>query len=348
MNAPDTLTPPSDATAGIEAVTGLLKGYREAKILFTAAKLELFNLLDRCPLGRDEICGELGTKPGPTGTLLDALTAMGFLTKQGEAYSLRMPQCRTLVKGSPFYLGSVLKFQDHLWGAWGDLEQVLREGSPQTSLTQRMEKHPDFLREYITSMNNISRQPAAEVAAALDLTGVRDVLDIGGGPGAYSLALLRRSDDIRTEILDLPETLEIAEELLCRNHRRSRMRLSGQDYREMKIGLCEYDMILLSHVTHNESEAINRRLIEKCHSALRPGGQLVIHDFMTVPDNTAPLFSCLFSVFVGIYTDGGRTYRELDYRRWLDAAGFHELRSQGIAEDSTNPSRILVGFKKLF
>ena len=49
-----------------------------------------------------------------------------------------------------------------------------------------------------------------------------------------------------------------------------------------------YDLVFVSAICHMLGPEENRDLLRRCHAALRPGGRIVIQDFILEPDKTAP------------------------------------------------------------
>ncbi|MFH2203911.1 MAG: methyltransferase [Elusimicrobiota bacterium] len=333
------------AAASPAALGTLATGYRSAKLLLVAAKLELFTWLAGKRAGGEEIARAFGLHPRAAEIFLDALTALDLLAKTQRQYENTETAERLLVKGRPGYIGDNLRYQEFLWDSWSDLETTLRRGEPVTTLDFRLRGEKAFIRDYIGGMRDISRLPAAELAACLGPLNPGRMLDLGGGPGAYSLALLERNPRLEADILDLPETLRVTRKLIVDSPYRERLRLIEGSYHEAELEPGAYDLILLSHVTHNEGEEANRRLISRCRDALKPGGRLVIHDFMTDETGTAPAFSALFSVHMLVCTRAGRTYRLADYRRWIEECGFARNKRQQICADSPNPTWALIARK---
>jgi 3-hydroxy-5-methyl-1-naphthoate 3-O-methyltransferase len=214
------------------------------------------------------------------------------------------------------------------------------------ALGDLLAKNPAFTREYIRGMADISRKPAAELAAALDLRNTRAMLDAGGGPGVYVQAILDRAPaGAKAVLLDLPPTLELAKENLASSPFRDRIELRPGNYHEADFGAETFDLVLFSHVTHDEGEAANEALIRKAVRALRPGGQVVVHDFMLDTDRTSPLFGTLFSLHMLVYTQQGRTYSAEEYRSWMAANGLGNLRQVDICPSSPNATKALIGTK---
>lgn len=322
-----------------------IMGYRKAKILMVAAYLDVFTPLE-VPRSAASLARRLSLDVRAVEILLDALTAIGYLRKRGLHYANAPVSSLYLVRGRPTYMGDNLKYQEMIWDAWGDLRHSIGKGGAVRPLEYWLLRHKGFTQEYIKGMDNIARGPAAEIAAlAAPAPGAR-LLDVGAGPGTYSLAFLRANPGMSATLLDLPSTLKVTKRMLAEFPLLSaRARLKAGNYRSAAFGKEEYDLVLLSHITHDESPEVNRRLIEESLSALRPGGRIIIHDFMLDANRVEPVFGALFSVHMLAYTEGGRTYTAAEYAKWLRRAGFRRLTEHRIAVKSRNSSRILIGVK---
>ncbi len=325
-------------------ISRLLIDYRCAKLLFVAARLDLFTLLSGEGAELGEVARRLRLKVRAARIFLDALVAVGFLTKDGSRYRNTETSERFLVRGRNGFLGDNLKYQDFLWDSWSSLQRVLRRGVSVKPLDIRLGRQPEFVRDYIRGMSDISRGPAEEIARELSPVGPL-LLDVGGGPGTYALAFLARNPGLRATILDLPRTLRVTRKLLKASPLRDRIRLEAGDYHRTDLGRLRYDVILLSHVTHNEGERFNRILAKRCYEALRPGGRLMFHDFMTDGTRAFPLYPALFSTHMLVSTREGCAYSWDDYEGWLQKAGFARIRRKAICSRLPNATMMLVGFK---
>ena len=321
-------------------------GYRKAKVLMVAAYLELFDRLERASSAA-VVARRLSLDSRATEILLDALAAIGCVVKRGGTYRNTPNASRFLVRGKPGYLGNNLKFQEIIWDAWGELRHAVRRGGAVRPLEYWLLKHDGFIDEYIGGMDDIAKGPAREIAAALSLAGPERMLDVGAGPGTYSLAFLRKYPALRADLLDLPKTLGLTRRFLAREPRlAARARLMPGDYRKSPFGRGAYDLVLLSHITHDEGPQVNRRMIRESWRALKPGGRIAIHDFTVAPDRTRPLFGALFSVHMLTYTSSGRTYTSAEYAGWLKEAGFARIVRRPIAAGARNGSQLITAIKE--
>jgi 3-hydroxy-5-methyl-1-naphthoate 3-O-methyltransferase len=338
--------PAGAAAEHTRRVMQTILGYRAAKILFTAAYLDCFTLIHKGRRTLKDLCRSLKTDPRATRILLDALVPLGFLNKSGEIYSNTPLSEQTLVKGTPGYLGDNLAYQEILSEAWEDLTGAVRRGRTARPLEYWLFRHKTFFRDYILAMHNIAERPARELASLLNLRGVNDVLDVGSGPGTFTIALLEKRPSLRAVFQDLPSTNRIARALLAKHPLGRQVSFKNGDYTTANFGKERFDLVLMSHITHNEGEDTNKKLIAKAFAALRPGGQAVLHDFMLETDRTRPLFGALFSVHMLVCTKSGRTYSAQEYGSWLREAGFRDVRVVDVCKDSPNASRAVIGYRR--
>jgi len=322
-------------------IVDIVTGYRTAKILLVAVYHDLFTLIDGGTNSVGEICQRARLNPRATEILLEALVPLGFLEKTGARYHNSAESERFLVHGKPEYLGNNLKYQEMLWEAWGELREILQYGQTQRPLETLLSDNPGFSQEYILGMHNISQGPARELAEIVPLERAQKMLDVGAGPGTFSLEFLKRYPTMNAYLLDLPGTIEVAESILAHHPESSRVRFITGNYLYTDFGYKRFDLALLSHVTHNESEENNRFLIWKTYRALRPGGFMVVHDFMH-NDAGATKFNGIFSVHMLVYTRHGRVYSVQEYEKWLRHVGFKNIRKVPIAKNAPNPTMAIL------
>ncbi len=320
-------------------------GFRGFKALIVAVELDLFASLEKADGSLAALVERTGFKGHYLSALLDPLAALGFIEKKDGVYHntafsrdwLRPEGKRSLVNN--------IRYQEFLSQGYADLTQTIRDGRPKQNLGELLSKRPDFVRNYILGMAEIARQPAAELAETLDLAGVRRLLDVGGGHGIFTMALAAKNPKMEATILDLPETLERTAEFIRDCPDRDRIELRAGDYHSAEFGDGEYDLVLMSHVTHDEGPEENVRLFKKSHAALGNGGRLVIHDFVTDEESAGPLFSLLFGVQMLVYTEKGKCYSRADYRQWLRAAGFRVIEHFPVCQDAPSATAAIVATK---
>jgi len=148
--------------------------------------------------------------------LANSLTALELLDKRDGHYALTDAARRHLVRDSDEYLGGMILFDAELWDVWGRLEDSIRTGHPART-PDMFQSTPEDTARFIRAMDSLvrARGDAAWVAENLDLRNARTVADLGGGPGTYVAAMLKRWPHLRAAIWDLPATLTVARQVLA-------------------------------------------------------------------------------------------------------------------------------------
>jgi len=298
-------------------------GFWQACALHTSVKLDLFTVLDDESLESREIAGRLEVDERALSMLLNALTAMGLLVKSDDLYA-NAPAARSyLCRNSPEYLGYMIKHHCCLIESWTVLDQAIRSGKP---VRGRSSFSNDEAREsFIMGMFTIASLSAPGVADEIDLSDRRHLLDLGGGPGTYSIYFCMRNPGLTATVFDLPTTRSFAEKTIARLNLSDRIEFIDGNYLENDVP-GRYDAAWLSHILHAEGPEGCEQIISKAVAALEPGGIIMVHDFIL--DNTmdGPLFPALFSLNMLLGTEGGQAYSEEQIMAMLSHQGVQKIR----------------------
>jgi len=306
-----------------QEVLDFSRSYQPACILTAAAALDVFTPLHAKPMTAGALAGVLDTDPRATTILLDALAALQFLSKQGEEYSVSEDVAELLSEQSADNVLPMLRHISNCLGRWAQLPKVVKTGK--CAETSPSVRGTEADREaFIGGMNNISRPIAAGVIDKIQPTGFRHMLDVGGGPGTWSIAFLRAAPQARVTLFDLPEVISIAGRQFARAGLTDRVRLVEGDF--YTDALPEgADLIWLGAICHQNSRQQNRNLFSKVHTAIADGGAAIIRDVVMDPSHTSPPGGALFAINMLVGTEAGGTYSFDEYKEDLNAAGFDDV-----------------------
>jgi ubiquinone/menaquinone biosynthesis C-methylase UbiE len=310
----------------------MVHGFETAKILLVANDIGLFRRLDQDRSSAD-VAGELGVDPRALELLMNALTALGLLEKCGEMFR-NAPVAAEFLAGDS-YRGHIFRHIHHCWESWNDLAGVLRRGGPDL-VRESVILHDEeaWNRDFIRGMDDVTRELAPQVAAQLDLTGARRLLDVGGGPGTYARAFLTTHPHLaEVTIFDLPFALAVAQERLVNFERRDSIRLVEGDFHRDAFG-AGFDAIWVSQVLHSQNEADCRKLLTKAAQELAPGGRLIVHEFLLEDSRAHPLAAALFAVHMLVMTAGGRAYSGSEIAAWLGECGLIDITVRKVSDDT--------------
>ncbi len=314
-----------------------LRSFQESRILLTAIELNVFTYLEGGATA-DEAAARISTCPRATRMLLDALVSLGVLTKTGQEYGNSAMAAKHLTDTAAENLRPSMLHDAYRWHTWSNLTGRI-EGSilPERQRELNSERH----RALLAMLNRKSLARAPKLLQAIGTSGMRRILDLGGGSGAYSIAYCRADEAIEAVVFELPQTAPITKEYIARSGMQHRVRVRAGDF------LCEdlgagYDLILLFSITHLLGENENQDLLARCHQALAPGGRVAIHDHIMEASKTRPRAGAIFALNMLLATQGGGTYSGEEYREWLRAAGFSAVQRRDLPGE---PTAVVIGVR---
>ncbi len=301
----------------------LIGGFRASRVLLTAVELDLFSAV-KDGATASEVASRLGTDIRATEMLLNAVASLGMLEKKGTQFYNSPTADRYLTEGGRYDSRLGLMHTVNLWNRWSTLTDCVRKGMS-VSYTEMSTRPDEWTKAFIAAMHTNARARAKQVAGTVKTTGMKKMLDVGGGSGAYSIAFAQANPDLQGFIFDLPGVVPIAQEHIKEAGLQNRIQFVQGDMRTDDLGK-DYDMIFVSAICHMFSEQENLNLFGKIHRALAAHGQIVIQDFILNDDKTGPVSAALFSINMLVGTEHGASYSETEYANWLKKTGFAQVR----------------------
>lgn len=301
-----------------------MAGWQPAKVLMAANRLEVFNVIGEKHLSVREIAKRCGTHPRSTTLLLNACVALGFLRKRKDRYGNTDEGLQLLVKGKPTYMGDGINHSDWLWWTWARLAEAVRTNKPVVGV-DRPGEAPTIQRDFILAMHDRAMRSGQALANALDLSGRRQLFDVGGGPATYSCFLAKKHPALRCIVFDLAPVVTIAEEIIDSFGMKGRVVTRAGDYFRDDFGKGN-DVVLLSAIVHSLSPSQAKLLLGKAHASLVSGGLVVVQENLVNADKVSPTSAVLFSLNMLVNTSRGRSYSGREIMAWMREAGFAKPR----------------------
>ncbi|MDQ2996155.1 MAG: acetylserotonin O-methyltransferase, partial [Chloroflexota bacterium] len=281
--------------------------------------------------------------------LLNAAVALGLLEKHDDRYANSPIAAACLAGEGPFYLGNLVKREGAFYRRWSRLTEAVRTGQrPEENIKD--EDQSNWVRDFELALYDIARTAAPAIAEALQpLLPQRSgrplrVIDIGGGHGAYSIALARRDSNMEAVVFELPAVTEVAREIVATSGVADRVAVQAGDFKTDDLGT-NFDLALLFGILVSEPPADAVALLRKIHAALGPGGLVAIRGFYLAPDRAGPLEATLSDLHMLLSTDAGTAHTVDDVAAWLHEAGF--LPPETVALPVPERSNLLVSRKSV-
>ena len=326
---------PKGAGEGLERLMTTIRAFMESRCLLTALELDLFSSVGE---GADSetIASRIHCNARATGILLNALVGMGMLEKKGEVYRNAPETARYFDRGSPESVRDGMLHNANIWHRWSTLTDVVRGGKP---VHVRAEENPNWTKNFIAAMNHYAGERAPVLVRTLGGSPeIRRILDLGGGSAIYSIAFAKAFPAVQCEILDLPEVVPLTEQYIRAAGASAQVKARAGSMITDDYG-SGFDLIMLNAICHMFSEAQNREIFRRARQALAPKGRLSVQDFILDPERTSPLHAALFAINMLVGTDGGNTYTEPDYTKWMLDAGFASVQRINLP----GPADLIVG-----
>ena len=254
--------------------------------------------------------------------LLNALVSIGFLTKKNHLFFNTPDSYAYLSKNSSEYLGGLMH-TNHLWNTWSNLTKVIKTGIS-ANPTEINERGEEWLFSFINAMHDRARKQSPQQLQNIDLSGIKSVLDIGGGSGAYSMEFITKKPEIEATVFDLPNVLPITKKFIDKEGFSNKIKMYTGDYTtdNLPVG---FDLVFLSAIIHSNSFDVNKNLIKKCFKSLNKNGKIVIQDWIMNNDRTQPVAGAIFAINMLVGTEAGDCFTEQEVSEMLDSAGFKNI-----------------------
>jgi len=300
-----------------------IRAFQESRVILTALELDLFTAVGNGSSAATAAV-KIGAGPRATEMLLNGLAAMALLFKHEGVFRNSPAAAQYFCATSPHNARPALLHTAHLWCRWSGLTDCVRAGTAVASQETGV-RGAEWTEAFIAAMHRNAAERAPVVIRAVGAAGIRRMLDVGGGSGAYAIAFARANSALTADILDLAAVAPIAQQHIQKAGLADRISIRTGDLRSDEFAK-DYDLVFVSAICHMLSPDENGDLLRRCRAALAPGGQIVIQDFILERDKTSPKSSALFALNMLVGTRAGSSYSALEYTGWLSGAGLRNIR----------------------
>ena len=287
-------------------------------VFYCACRLKLFTVMAEKDMTLEELAAAVGAVPRYLKALLDGCTAIGLLQLHDNRYKNSYLSDIYLVEGRPSYLGDIIEVMYNETGNWDRLYGLVT-GSDETG--KKEAKREVSVHRFTMAMNNLAMQgEAGALAHAVDLSGCKNMVDVGCGSGLYSIFLCRRYPDLHATLLDMKEVLETTQHIIETNDLQDRIKTREADITKDSYGN-DLDVVLLSDVLYQE-KSFCITILQSAYKALVPGGTLLVRGYYSDPGGSNPGFGSLFNL-ARLLDNPQREFISVSLlSQWIEQVGF--------------------------
>ncbi len=319
-----------------EPIFETLFAYQKSAALKAAVELDVFTAIDEGAATASAIAQRANASERGIRILCDYLTIQRFLQKSDGTYQLTAEAGAFLSRRSPAYLGSIARFlvAPEIAGYMHDLADAVRRGGVDPRKSSVAEENPVWV-EFARSMAPMMMPNAQAIAELIAAGGSpMKVLDIAAGHGMFGVAIARRNANASIVAVDWKPVLAVAEENARAAGVADRYSTIAGDAFKVDFGT-GYDVALVTNFLHHFNPATCTSLLKKVAAALKPGGRVVVLDFVPNSDRVTPPFAAAFSLTMLADTEAGDAYTLAEFRQQLEGAGFRDIEAHVTATPET-------------
>ncbi len=327
-------------------------GFLASKTMLTAIKLELFTELGSNAFTGEQLQSKMGFHERGTWDFLDTLLSLHFLEREGNGkealYSNTAETALFLDKNSPHYIGGTFEMlNDRTYLHWGDLEDGLKTGQPQSEIKhtgenffEKLYASPQALRQFMGAMTGLQMGSFMALAHLFDFSKYDSVCDIGGASGMFSIQTALNHADIHCITFDLPPVAPIAKENIDRFALSSRIDIVSGDFFAQDFP--KADLYIMGNILHDWDLEQKKFLIRKAYDALPANGALIIVEDVIDDERRHNTFGLLMSLHMLIEGGDAFNFTAADFTGWATEAGFSEVATLPLSPTAS----ALIAFKK--
>ncbi|GAC1513121.1 MAG: methyltransferase [Chloroflexota bacterium] len=317
------------STPGDELIR-LFRSFWVSRAIYVAAELGIADLLAEGPLAVDDLASAVGAHAPTLYRILRLLASEGvFIEAEDGSFALTPPAAALRRDAGPARLQVLFIGRDASWQAAGSLLHSVRTGETAfehvhgVDFFEHLRHHPDEQALFDQLMVGNTVPVARAVAAEYDFSGIRSIVDVGGGRGALALEILRAHPHIRGIVFDQPAVVAGARDAIEAEGLADRCEAVGGDFFVAVPDGC--DAYLLKYVLHDWDDERSLAILRACRRAMQQNGRLLVVE-LRVPRGNVPSFATSSDVNMLINL-GGQERTEDEYSRLFAAAGFDLTRT---------------------
>jgi len=328
-------------------------GFMASQAIFSGLEIGVFDAIAEAGEGGltvDALQSKCGISAPRLQTLITSLTAIKSLSRDAAtgAYTLSPNSAKFLVTSSRAYYGDYLRYQmgRQFYHRMGALPDVMTTGEAPSYASWFSD--PNTAATYTQAQHNGSVATAKYlVKKKLKLDGVTDMLDVGGGSGAFSYVFVENTPGLTSTVLELPEVCKTGEGIKASQLETVQERVKFVELDatspDWPVSDGSYELVLMSYISGSVPESIIGALYKNAYKALKPGGRLLVHDFMVNDSLDGPALGALWALqHVTVNADGLGLCPANIISRMTDA-GFDSAESMEMIHGMT---KLIVAHKK--
>jgi hypothetical protein len=298
--------------------------------LYVAAQLGLPDLLASGPQTSEHLAQAAGVHAPSLHRLLRALVTLEIVREREDGDFELLPMGALLRSDAATSLRSwAILVGRYMWQTWGHLLDSVKTGESADKLlmgtegARLLEQNPERAAVFNHAMVELTRLITPAVVQAYDFTGLRRIIDVGGGYGELLVAILKANPEACGVLFDLPHAIEQGRQYLESTELAHRCECVTGDFLESVPG--GGDAYVLKSILHNWNDEQSTLILDNCRRAMPAGAKLLLVEGI-MPERlgvSAADQAYARLDLLRLITVAAQERTAAEYRALLASAGFH-------------------------
>jgi hypothetical protein len=297
-----------------------------AQALYVVVKLGVPDELLKGPRSAAELATALSAHAATLERLLRTLASVGFFAYDGNGrYSLsRLSRPLTRTASDSIRPAIVMWGEAFNWATFGGLLHAARTGERAfdhvfgMGVFEYLQANPEANAIYNEGMTALAPIGQGAAAVSYDYSGLRTLVDVGGGHGSILATILVRHPQLKGVLFDQPHVVSGAVQALRSGELKERCEIvPGSFFESIPAGR---DAYLFTTVLHDWDDAHALRILQAARRAVPEKGRLLLVEVVLPPRSEYHVGRLIDLQVLAMH--GSRERTEAEFRTLLAAAGF--------------------------
>jgi SAM-dependent methyltransferase len=305
----------------------MISGVWLSQLIYAAAKLGIADLIKDEPKSSEELAKSTGTHPYSLYRALRALASHGIFEEvEPKCFGLtRLAETlQSGVPGSMRYM-AIHVGEEYYYHPFGKILYTLQTGKSAfhhfhgMGLFEYLTQHPDTSEEFDKAMTDYVLQMHNSFADAYDFSGVKKVVDVGGGHGTLIKSILKANPTLTGILFDRPSVIEGSRKSIEADGLADRCEVIGGNFLESVPS--GGDIYILSSIIHGWNNEDSANILRNCHRAMVDNGKLLLGE-VVIPIDNKPFFGKMQDINLMIASDSGQERTKEEFEKLYEMSGF--------------------------
>lgn len=336
------------ACKSFQYLEDLSTAYWYSEVFFSAIELNIFKIIGKNELQPETIAKASGCRAEGLLRILKVLKRIGLLIEHKGLWSNSQIASIYLLPENSSYMGDFFLYRRYMQPAWKKITKKIAKDK-NIALSKSDQKDDYDLRtfNYVRAMDMLARQKAEEIVNILKKTIWKPpVLDIGGGAGALSRAIIGSyNDKCNAVLLELPEIIRAAKSIYPDSSDWNGIKIIEKDFRKASFEKKNaYGLVILCNFLHAYGSKEAETLLYKAVCLAKQDGMILIHDYFPDRLGKSPHKGAFYDINMMLNTYNGRCHTVAQIKKWLANAGIESVRVVDLETDSS----LILAVRSLF